>query len=286
MSVSKIFWNEFLKHEKLIHENLLKKTQTDYDKSNEIISNILSKLQLNDKLGIYFGIDIRNGMKLNERKNYIEMIISPLFKKNNQKHVIDLYDESFKHTLPAYWSIVKYKFFRPHYIDIMTLTYSVNDDIVEINKTHFNFHSFIDHENYTISILLFIDDKISPHLIKKEKYNDREIYVPIDNSIHMVLDTAIGEYNLLNIIDKIEIHPTSVLKTDEFKNIETFPIEKLIEKVKIVTSNSLKHINSCSRCEYSNSQVKLMYCKCRKVFYCDKICQKAHRKLHVLNGCL
>lgn len=285
---AKQFWKMFKTHEPDIYNNILKRNENDYNKSVNIVTQITKELCIDTNVGIYFGIDIRNGMNLNERKDYVEIIISPLFQKKNQSLVIALFNESFNCNLPKYWSVIKYKFHRPSYIHTITLNYTnKNDglDNVEITKNHFYFHPILNERKTKISILLFIDDDISPYLIKKENHKERELWFPIDNGVHAILDSAIGEYNLLNAIDKIEIHLKSDVDKDEFKDVQLRKLETIIDDIELIHNHSLSKFHTCSRCEYSNKQVKLYICKCRKVYYCDSICQKAHRELHLLGGC-
>lgn len=291
--IAKKFWEEFMKYEKIIYDNLLKRNETEYNQSINIVSQITKSLNIENNVGIYFGIDIRNGMNLSERKDCIELIISPLFQRSNQKLTIDLYNESFKHNLPNYWSVVKYKFHRQSYIHTIILNYSkpelidekTTDAIVEITKDHFHYHSITNDEKTKISVLLFVDDDMASYLVKKEKYNDRDILIPKDNGIHAILDSTIGEYNLLNVLDKMEIHLKSETNQEDFKNIEIYPIENLSKDIEMIHNHSLSKFHTCSRCEYSNKQIKLYVCKCHKVYYCDSICQKAHREMHLLGGC-
>ena len=286
------FWTKFMVYEKIIYDNMMKKNIVSYNQSVNIVETISKDLNIQTKIGTYFGIDTRNGMVLSERKDHIEFIISPLFHKSNQKLVHALYDESFKHKLPSYWSIIKYKFHQPSYIHTIVLNYTepIKEDnkemnLIEITKDDFSYYPIVNDKKTQISILLFIKDDKAKYLTKKEKYNDREILVPVDNGIHAMMDSAIGEYNLLNIIDKMEIHLESDLEKDEFKEIEPYKIENIVNDVEMINNHSLSKFHKCSRCEYSNYHVKLYICKCKKVYYCNSICQKAHRELHILGGC-
>lgn len=293
-NIAEQFWMKFIIYEKIIYDNMMKKSIAEYNQSVNIVETIAKDLNIHTKIGTYFGIDTRNGMVLSERKNHIEFIISPLFHKSNQKLVHALYNESFKHKLPTYWSVIKYKFHQPSYIHTIVLNYTDSSsqtpdkdssNLIEITKDAFSYYPIVNDKKTQISILLFIKDDKAKYLIKKEKYNDREIWIPIDNGIHAMMDSAIGEYNLLNVIDKMEIHLESDLEKDEFKEIEPYKIENIVNDVEMINNHSLSKFHKCSRCEYSNNHVKLYICKCKKVYYCDSICQKAHRELHLLGGC-
>jgi hypothetical protein len=285
---AKLFWESFMIHETHIHETMLKRNADDYYQVNTIIEQITTKLKIQNMVGIQFGIDVRNGMNLIERKDHIEIIISPLFQKKNQELTIELYNASHNIKLPTHWSVIKYKFHNPTYINTIILNYKDQQDVnklIEITKDSFLYHPIINEKKTQISVLLFIDDNVSKHLIKKEIYNEREIWIPKDNGIHAILDSVIGEYNLLNTMDKMEIHLKSDLGTDEFKDITTKKIENIVNDINMLNGHALSKHYICSRCEYSNKHVKLYTCKCHKARYCDITCQKAHRAMHLLSGC-
>ena len=282
--LSKLFWTNFMEKENIIKELLLKRTYNDHQTARSIIDEIINKLNITSYVGILFGVDIRNSLILPERKDYIELILTPLYQRKNKKLVIALYKE-YHNYIPKYWSVIKYKFWQSSNIESITLNYKDTSDatkIIEISKSDIKYHPIIDHIENKLNILLFINEKKSSYLIKKEEYkmNDtmREIWVPKDYGIYAILDSAIGEYNLLNTINKMEIY----LDTEE-SDVERYPIENIIDVVNMITNNAMSNIYKCSRCNYSNTQTKLNRCKCKNVYYCDSICQRAHRNLHKLN---
>jgi hypothetical protein len=303
---AKEFWNNFMMIEFSLTNNLKKRNVVEYNQSVSSVEDILKKLSIENMVNIQFGIDTRNGMNLPERKNIIEMILSPIHQKKNQPLIYALYNESFNHSLPVYLNVIKYKFHRPAFIYSIVLNYDekkqdsnkklplkIDDSCVkniEITKSDFSYFPIINDKKTSLNILLFIKDDKHKYLINKEevKINNtsRELWVPIDNGIHTIMDCAVGEYNLLNVFDKIEIHLESDLLTDEFKEIESIKIENLINDINTIHNNSLNSFQKCSRCEYSNKNINLQLCKCKNVYYCDVICQKAHRKLHKLSGCV
>jgi hypothetical protein len=297
--VAKEFWTKFMENESILYNNIKKRNIDEYNQSINIIDEIINSLNIKNMVNVHFGIDTRNGMVLPERKDNIELILSPIFQRNNQQLIIDLYNESFNYKLPNYWTVIKYKFHRSSQIHTIILNYDkkatleIGDsagEIIEISKDDFSYYPIINDKKTQLSILLFIKDDKSTYLIKKEKVTvkniDREIWIPKDNGIHAILDSAIGEYNLLNTLDKMEIHLESDLKKEEFLNIDSIKIENIINDIHMINNNPLNTFNKCSRCEYSNKNIKLCICKCKNAYYCDTICQQAHRKLHKLNCCL
>jgi hypothetical protein len=299
--IAKDFWNKFMLYENIIYKNIMKRNSIEYNQSINIVEKIIQELNIKNMVSIHFGIDTRNGMVLDERKDHIELIISPMFQRSYQKLVWELYNESFNQKLPKYRSVIKYKFYRPSYINNITLNYEIEkgkeqnlnkkrkdqdkSQIIEITKDDFYYYPILNDQKKKLHILLFVKDDKANCLIKIEKYKDREIWMPKDNGIHAILDSAIGEYNLLNVLDKMEIHLESDLDSEEFKDIDSLKLENIVNEMEMIHNHSLSDFHKCSRCEYSNKQVKLYICKCKKVYYCDTICQQAHRKLHLLGGC-
>lgn len=283
------FWDEFMLYEDQIKQNLLGRTQEKFQKANNIVSNIKKILDIENGIGIHFGVDTRNGLVLPERKDTIELIISPILQRKNKKLVNDIYSLHGNY-LSSDWSVIKYKFWQPSHLESMVLTYIDNglsesdnksdeQKLVEITKDDFSYYPIIDEKTHKVDIILFIaDDKIK-YLAKKEtitlETQDREIYIPTNQGIYAMLDAAIGEFNLLNILDKMEIHLSS-----EHSEIEHKPLNDLTNLIKMVTNNPMSDIHACSRCNYTNAQTKLRVCKCKKKYYCDSVCQKACWKLH------
>lgn len=292
--ISKGFWEQFMEIESLLYDNIKKRDIIEYNKSINMVNAILKKLEINCMINIQFGIGTRNGMILDERKDSVEIILSPMFQRNNQDLMHTLYDESFNKNLPEYWSVIKYKFHRTSFIHTISLNYNdpniVDNNIVQITKDDFSYFPIFNDEKTKLSIILFIDDKKSKYLVKKQKVKikdiERELFIPIDNGIHAMIDSAIGEYNLLNVLDKIEIYTKSELETDEFKEINAIKMENLIYDIDMIHNNSLNPFEKCGRCEYSNKNVELHECNCKKIYYCDSICKNAHQSLHTLSGCI
>jgi hypothetical protein len=268
------FWARFSENEAELKKLLLNRTYEDHTKAREIIDNIIKEFDLTGKIGILFGVDVRNSFVLPERKDYIELIITPLYQRKYKHLVSELASQV---NLPG-WSIIKYKYWQPSQLETITISYKD----VEIKKEHFTYHPIIDHKIYKLNLILFVNDKIADYMIKKETHvingNSREIWVPKDYGIYAILDSAVGEYNLLNYIENMEIY----LESEE-KDIERHEIKKLTDTITMIVNNPMSDMHNCSRCGYSNRQVILKLCKCKNVYYCDNICQKAHRTLHKLN---
>jgi len=278
----KIFWLEFMEKESEIKMLILNRNQDDHKKATNITDSIINKLGLTNKVGVMFGVDIRNGMILAERKEYIELVLTPLFQRKNKETVVNLYKAS-ANILPKYWSVIKYKFWQPSNIETINVNYKDDANIVEVTKSDFEYHPIIDNTNSKLNIILFVNDDKAKFIIKKEIYEfnhtKREIWIPKDYGIYAILDSAIGEYHLLNTLDKMEIY----LKSEESEITERYPIENITNVIHMISNNPLSTINTCSRCYYSNKHTILKVCsKCKNSYYCDSICQKAHSKMHKL----
>jgi hypothetical protein len=276
---------------KIINELLLKKNEVDYKKVNMIIEEIKKEFNLTGVIDIIFGIDIRNSKVLPERKDCIELILSPMFMKENLEFLNIIYNKltSNKKYICNNWSIVKYKPWNPETLENINITYK-NEDKTKKIITHddIEYYSFnqdsdnLDKSNKSnyyekINIILFIRDNVKKYMLKKHVISGNDVYIPTDTSLLTLLDATIGEYNMLNIINHMEI----CLKSTEI-SVEKLPLKHLCEKIKMINTviDTTNKIYNCSRCGYSNTQVKLIKCKCSQVFYCDKKCKDAHIDIH------
>lgn len=276
------FWDLFLTHEYSIYTLLISKKSNEYDDAISIINNILLCYKLNNKININFVVGMRNGVMLSERLNNIELIISPMFQKKNEIDLNKLYDASQNINIPSYWSIIKYKFYKPMINDIK-LIYEIDDKNIVIDKNDFSY-TIVNNEKNKLSFIMFINDDKSDLILKKENINNIDMWIPKDNAINSILDSVMGEYNMINIIEHMELQLLSVLNTDTFKNLnlQLFNIVNLLDDIKIIYNNPTFNYKICSRCEYTNKNIKLFRCRCKKIYYCDIICQTAHRALHKL----
>jgi hypothetical protein len=280
-----LFWKAFAVREPVLKELIFKRTPKDNQTARGIIDNIATEFGIKDSIGIIFGVDIRNGVKLPERKNHIELLFSPLYQRKNKKIICAIYN-AHKPYLPNYWSVIKYRVRQSEHIDSITVNFRDESDplnIIEVSKVDFSYYPILDPKNNQFSIILFVNDDKAKYLIKKEKYEIkdemREIWIPKNYTLYAMLDSAMGEYHLLNTLNKMEIY----LDSEEREISERQPIEKIASVVEMIANNPMSGIHNCSRCNYPSTQTRLGICKCKKVYYCDSICQRAHRKLHKLN---
>ena len=93
LQLSKLFWTKFMERENEMKELLLKRNSEEHQKARSIIDEIIIKLDINNCVGILFGVDVRNSLVLPERKDYIELILTPLYQRKNIKLISALYKE-------------------------------------------------------------------------------------------------------------------------------------------------------------------------------------------------
>ena len=264
----------------IINNLLLKKNQHDYNKVIEIINIIKKTHDIENKIDIIFSTDIRNGKILNERLNHVELIISPIFKKENLEFLDILYNTMLSKkeiVLCDNWSLVKFKPWDKKSLETINIEYKNNNESIIITHNDIKYSSTDNkkHNLEKIDITLFIDNKVQEYLLQKHNINGNDVLIPRDSSILALMDAAIGEYNMLNIVNHISIciNPSSN---------NNLPLKNLSEKIQMIDTiiNTKNKIQCCLRCGYLNTHVKLVKCKCDNVYYCDNVCKNAHADIH------
>ena len=134
-------------------------------------------------------------------------------------------------------------------------------------------------DNIILHLVIVFNDNIK-HFFEKKKIifennndgnleNQRDIWICNNNAIDIILENYIGEENLINYIGYIEI----LYINEADKNIKYNNINELINEIELVRNNN--NILYCNLCNHNSNQLKLSKCsKCKKVYYCNKICQK------------
>lgn len=283
------FWSLFSQYDDMMYNYLMSDDFSTRINAYKIINPILEYLKIDNQIGIKFSRGIHNGMKLKERADWIKVTLSPLFDKKNKTLLDEIYNIYVKNNkkiknqkskqnlkLQNKWFIVKYTYHNPLNIHNISLVY---DELFIVDKSHFSYHPIIDEKSSELSIILFIDDNVSKKLI------DQKTQKPVNNFIHKILNAAIGEYNLINILSKVEIRLKSDLEKKEFQTTDVYELEHMMNNIKMMENHPLQNCNKCARCGYNSNNVKLYRCGCKKVYYCDEVCQRAHLIIHKLCNC-
>ena len=211
------FWEIFISKEKQILELLFKKNKKDFDTADRITNKIMTDINWGENLRIIYGIGVRNGVELKERDDSIELIISPLLQKSKIIYLNALYN-NIPSKLSTRFCVVKYKFWHPDNIEQISINFQLPNisgsdtpEVVSVTHKNIMFHEIINQKELKLSLMIFVDDEIAKFLVEKknimtEKKKEREVLLPINSGIYALLDSAIGEYNMLHRIDKMEIY--------------------------------------------------------------------------------
>jgi hypothetical protein len=139
-----------------------------------------------------------------------------------------------------------------------------------------------ENDNLILHLVIIFSDNVNYFFDKKtikfentENDTQRDVWICNNNVINIILENYIGEENLINYIGYIEF--LNINEAD--KNIHYNSIDNLIYDIDLVRNNN--NIIYCNLCNHSSNQVNLSRCgKCKKVYYCNKICQKIDHVNH------
>jgi hypothetical protein len=272
------FWNEFLKIEQLIVYNIRMGTSEGQGQALAGVETVGKMTGF--PLTFQLGIDMRNGKKFPERKDTLELVISPNWNRSKVSLVKELYETSKKANLPKYWSIVKYQVFSPtivHDIDVQGVTH---EDFTYCAQLNFEGNSA------WMGVLIFINDKLAKEILtlKKEgktpEDNEWELdgKTPKGRSPLMFLNSAVGEYNMITRIKAVEFVPRSSHGT-----VPQYAMTDLHQEFEKMDRQDYGNgmIHECVRCGIYSYQADVFPCgKCKKIYYCSKMCQKADSENH------
>lgn len=124
----------------------------------------------------------------------------------------------------------------------------------------------------TKKVVTFHDEKTNTE-------SKRPVWMFTDESyLARLLQYYLGEESALFYVSYVEILP----ENEALGEIEYFPIIDLIAHV-----NSIKQtigVEECVTCGHSENSVRLISCdKCKKAYYCDKLCQQINYQFHKHN---
>ena len=284
------FWRDFHQQEKNIIQ--------EFHKDKKLALSIINKIREKNNIGL-IAFDItygqRNTVQLKERKDHYEIVLSPNWSMKNIPVINMLYDT---HTYYKFYfkiSIIKYQPINPDYIQGISIDFEDGEKMTCDNiKYNLDFYSDTNN-NLFFDLFLFIDSKFLPRITKKNektfedknfKYKNNELnqtvrtvkvefLIPKDDTINKFIYAALGEYNILHKLRRTEIY-----QDNAYEHIKKKPILELLAEVLLIRENieKCKHCSRCNHFKYSNNLLKCT--RCKKNYYCDKICQKADWKYH------
>lgn len=274
------FWTEFMKIEQLVVHHL--RLDTEKDQAQALHGIEIAGKRSGYPLLFQVGYNIRNGRKLPERKDSLELILSPNWNRNKISMVEEVYEAHKKANLPKYWNIVKYQVFNPSFVydlKVQDITHESFQYCAQIN---------INGTSAWLGVLIFVEDELAKKILKKRKEDKEtpeknEWDLVSDGSIKskaplLFLNSTVGEYNMITRIKAVEFVPMSSHKT-----IPRYSLTDLHQEFEKMDKHEEygKKVYKCNRCEYNSYQVDVSSCeRCKKIYYCDDVCKKADSKNH------
>ena len=236
-----------------ITEILIQKDKELHKLCHTMIDNLLKKYKI--EINIYFTIGTRNSMILTERENNINLIISPNFIYKN----LVIVDELIL-LLKDKWNIVKY-IIKSNSTELENIIINVGD--TKITSLDITYEIKINKDDdKKVGLELFINNDLKKFIINDNNTPTTELL--------LFLESAIGEFNIIHLIEYIDI----TISDKTHKQLKT-----LSDRLKVLYNKNYEDIPKCLRCLYDENFVELIQCKCG-VYYCDTICQNAHKNIH------
>lgn len=280
------FWKEFMKLEQLIVHHL--RLNTPEDQAQALRGVEIAGERSGYNLLFQVGVDLRNGKKFPERKNSLELIISPNWDRLKVPLMEKIYNARKDANLPEYWSVVKYQVFSP------TLVYDLK--VKDITHEDFEYCAQLNFEGTSVwlGVLIFVKEKLANKILtlvkasnesdeNKTESTKEDTWILDGKSVEgraplIFLNSAVGEYNMITGIKAVEFAPASA-----FQTIPRYSIADLHQEFEKINRQDYSdmHVRQCVRCSYHSYQVDVFSChKCKKIYYCDAVCQKADSANH------
>jgi hypothetical protein len=264
------FWMKLAPHIAMLDRYILARDLLRYNQAMALMQTIIHGLGLS--IVVYFGVDVRNGTPSPERKDHIEMIISANYMKKNRALVQQLY-ETHVGCVPDHWTVIKYTPWAPK-----TLS-SIKVGVDNFNQAHLKYFPIVNTDANTLDILLFVDVTQS-NILRKEtimiQEAKRDIWIPQTDALYVVLNAVMGEFNLLTILDKMEIHVDSFKKPTVHPEIPRYDMAHMQQTATMImnnASNPLKPGDPCGTCGYTSTNIDF-----NQIGYCDAICKKNNQR--------
>jgi len=255
------FWRQFMKREKNI---------TDQIKRGDYLLAILDIKKIAKDSGnpvdVQLGLGLKNGRKLPERKNTYELVLTAMGKRDLVRS-IDAIFNTIPQDLPKYISVVKYR------IGIPEKAKYFNYEGISAKDIHYYLR--YEKKMNMPEVVFFTSQKIKDIMMTKDPQHG---YVPKGNSLNTLFMTCLGEYHIINTIGSMTFFDGPDVSED-FKN-SINSLESLKDELDIFDSGD-GGIKKCARCYVMSYNCSLKRCsKCKKIYYCDRTCQKAHSEIH------
>jgi hypothetical protein len=265
------FWDKFNKNWSTNKTSILSGSKVPL---TNIISYIPKQIEKHIDLQITFN-EINHMYIGGKFEGFIEIYISPRGNKNNVSVMKGLYNQRIK--LPNLL-ISCYRCYNK--MDILIKDINYNNFTVSYDdfgyQSQLGFENLPDGKNKPLlHLVICVKEKIVNKILKKQKINfkksSRNVWIPNSNTIEILLENIIGEYNMVNHIGYIEFLPeTEISKLEETKFLELGDLKKEMDLI----HKSYKY-RSCNFCEHLELQTYLFKCTgCKLVYYCCKECQK------------
>jgi hypothetical protein len=280
------FWKEFMQLEQLIVHHL--RLNTPEDQAQALRGVEIAGERSGYNLLFQVGINLRNGKKFLERKNSLELIISPNWDRKKIPLMEKIYNSYKNANLPNYWSVVKYQVFSPLFVYDLKVKEVTHEDFEYCAQLNFKGTSA------WLGVLIFIKDELAEKILTLVKDSESSIESKtstdkedtwklngksIESKAPLIfLNSAVGEFNMINKIKAVEFAPASA-----FQTIPRHPITDLYQEFEKINRQDYSEtsIKQCIRCSYNSYQVDVSACdKCKKIYYCDSICRNADVENH------
>lgn len=273
------FWKTFMSFEQQIVYNIRLGT----DEGKELA---MRGLELAGRMSGYpvvfqLGIDLRNGKKLPERKDSLELVLSPNWDRGKVGLIEQMYDAwaSKAIDIPSYWNVVKYQPFSTSIIYDMDLGGVTHEDFEYC--VQFNYEG----QTIWVGVLMFVRAELAASMLKKVGGGaESDTWVPDPEKKNgkaplIFLNAAVGEYNMITRIRAVEFLPS-----DSHVAIPRYSLSELHEEfVKIDRQKYASNTaNECVRCGHYSYQTNLSKCAAEncEIYYCDEVCRRADLDNH------
>jgi len=240
------------------------------EKTNELLGDLRQYVEI-----IYTYGEINRKIVVN---NNVEIYISPKFNAENVKYM-ELMSSTLRTKLGNRVTVVNYRpFYRPDIFE------TLNDAGSKVRYSDFGVQIYVGYEGTKplLNLVIGINEEVLDQVVNKKQIvferskKAREVYLPKNMIILMLLDNIIGEADMLNCIGYVECIDGS--DKENFK--ELLAVRDEVELIK-----KYRKYKYCNYCERDQTRKKLLKCSCNKnIVYCSKICQREdwtnHKKIH------